>query len=133
MKFYTKWSRPVKIYSKSGGKRITETKSFIPAKQQIENMILAGQRLSAFRTGMYDFGPNDKIDYDYIDPTRNPNFDLADASRIKAEITAKMEEYNNAVAAKKESTKESSNNSSKDSDNDVKKSDSETKNRDSTS
>ena len=59
----------------------TEQAGYIPPQIQIENMILAGERLNQTRMDMYDFSSADEIDEDAYDPTRRANFDLADASK----------------------------------------------------
>lgn len=74
-----------KVYDKTGGEKMVETAGYISAKQRIENMILAGQRLNAYREEMYDINgekyadPNFDPDELPIDPTRSGNYDLADA------------------------------------------------------
>ena len=63
----------------------TEQAGYIPPQVQIENMILAGQRLDQSRKAQYDFASEDEIDEDATDPTRSGNFDLADASQLAME------------------------------------------------
>ena len=63
----------------------TEQAGYIPPQIQIENMILAGERLNQTRKDMYDFSSPDEIDEDAYDPTRRANFDLADASQMAME------------------------------------------------
>ena len=63
----------------------TEQAGYIPPQTQIENMILAGERLNQTRKEMYDFSSADEIDEDAFDPTRRGNFDLADASQMAME------------------------------------------------
>ena len=63
----------------------TEQAGYIPPQIQIENMILAGERLNQTRKEMYDFSSPDEIDEDAYDPTRRANFDLADASQMAME------------------------------------------------
>ena len=96
IEFYTKYKRPEANPEKMDPHSKTEKAGYIPAKIQIENMIMAGQRLGDYRREMYDFGAEDKVDEDFMDPTRNPNYDMADASQdmmqIKAEIKRKKEE-----------------------------------------
>ena len=60
----------------------TEQAGYIPPQIQIENMILAGQRLDQSRKALYDFASEDEIDEDATDPTRSGNFDLADATQM---------------------------------------------------
>ena len=75
----------------------TEQAGYIPPKVQIENMILAGQRLDNARS-QYDFESEDDIDEDLYDPTRAANYDLADATQSALGVEARLRE-----AAKKPS------------------------------
>lgn len=59
----------------------TEQAGYIPPQIQIENMMLAGQRLDSSRRALYDFPDAQSIDESLSDPTRAANFDLADASQ----------------------------------------------------
>ena len=80
----------------------TEQAGYIPPQVQIENMILAGQRLDASRRALYDFDSEEDIDEDAYDPTRSGNFDLADATRLAMEAEASIAESQKAskVASK---------------------------------
>ena len=69
----------------------TEQAGYIPPKVQIENMILAGQRLDHARS-QYDFESEEDIDEDLIDPTRSGNFDLADATQSALGVEARLRE-----------------------------------------
>ena len=70
------------------GETIVEPAGYIPANIKIESMIEAGQRLADFRRG-YEFQDGEVIPDDYYDPTRNPGFDLADASRLSVELASR--------------------------------------------
>ena len=70
----------------------TEQAGYIPPQIQIENMILAGERLNQTRKEMYDFSSADEIDEDAFDPTRRGNFDLADASQMAMETELSLRE-----------------------------------------
>ena len=72
-------------YEVLDSKSETEQAGYIPPQIQIENMILAGERLNQTRKEMYDFSSPDEIDEDAYDPTRRGNFDLADASQMAME------------------------------------------------
>lgn len=66
---------------KGGGKSNTEQAGYIPPKVQIERMIQAGERLAQARREEFDLpegteDPGPEAD----DPTREPGFDMADAS-----------------------------------------------------
>ena len=82
----------------------TEQAGYIPPQIQIENMILAGQRLDQSRKALYDFASEDEIDEDAIDPTRSGNFDLADASQQAYDAYQRLhtavDEVNNAKSAR---------------------------------
>ena len=77
---------------------VTEQAGYIPPKIQIENMILAGQRLNMSRLEQYDFTSEAEIDEDAVDPTRSGNFDLSDASQLSYEATQRL---NDAAKASK--------------------------------
>lgn len=65
---------------------VTDRKGYIPAKSQIEGMMLAGQRLDAYRRTLYDFDYEDDIPDGYTDPTRAPGFDVIDAEQLDAMV-----------------------------------------------
>jgi len=89
MLFATKYNRqriPVEFNS---GEDLCERAGYIPAQTRIENLILAGRRLVQARQEMYDF-PDGKVDPDFIDPTRSPGFDMADATALTQRLTSKQ-------------------------------------------
>lgn len=88
MKFKTQYNTKPSPPELGGGEKLVETAGYIPAHKQIENLLMAGQRLFAARTEMYDF-PYGEIDEDFNDPTRSGNFDLADATQISLQMEAK--------------------------------------------
>lgn len=94
----------VRKYEELSTKSETEQAGYIPPQIQIENMLLAGHRLADARRDMYDFTSADEIDEDAYDPTRQGNFDLADATRMAMEaeeaIRAAENQLNAAQAAK---------------------------------
>lgn len=73
----------------NSGKTLVETAGYMSAQKRIENMILAGQRLVDYRKSQFDF-PEGEIDESFEDPTRSPNFDLADASQIQIQAEASL-------------------------------------------
>lgn len=77
---YTHWERPNKkpFYEKEDKTTLVEVAGYIPAKQRIENLILAGERLVAWRKEQFDFNDGE-IDEDFEDPTRSKNYDIVDA------------------------------------------------------
>ena len=84
-------------YEVLDSKSETEQAGYIPPQIQIENMILAGERLNQSRKEMYDFSSADEIDEDAYDPTRRGNFDLADASQLAMETEMSLRDQ--ALAA----------------------------------
>lgn len=82
MIFQTRYTHEKSFPEVNIGKRLVEKAGYIPAKDRIENMILAGQRLIEHRMSMYDFDSNKELDESYYDPTRSKNFDLADAFQL---------------------------------------------------
>lgn len=106
MKFNTKFEREEYEKEKGGGKIITESAGYIPPKIQIEQMIMAGQRLDLARKEQFDFGPDDEIDEDYVDPTREPGFDLADASQLASETAMRLRQQEEKPSAMEKAEKE---------------------------
>lgn len=86
MKFSTKWERPVPKPEENLGESLVESAGYISAQQQIENMMLAGETLNKYRLENYDFTAQMEDDDSYIDPTRSPNFDMADASALDRQL-----------------------------------------------
>lgn len=80
MEFFTKYRRPERAPEINNGPDLVEVGSFRPMSQVIEGMIIAGQRLEA-SVGGYEFNAGEVVDEAYYDPTREPGYDLADASR----------------------------------------------------
>lgn len=89
--FMTRWERPKPHLEAGGGERRTESAGYIPPQKQIEQFILAGQRLNAARKEMYDFPDGKEVDPNFYDPTRSPNFDMADASAMLKPAVERVE------------------------------------------
>lgn len=89
MQFDTKYERKPYKGEVNSGEIITEQAGYEPAHVKIMNMIEAGERLHDFRTG-YEFEDEKSVPDDYFDPTRDPNFDLADATAMSAETLQRM-------------------------------------------
>lgn len=68
------------------GERLIEKAGYIPAQRRIENLILAGQRLSDFRKEQFDFHEQKDIDEDFYDPTRKKSLDLAEAFQMEQNV-----------------------------------------------
>ena len=99
MLFQTRYNRPERIGEFNSGENLVERAGYIPAKIQIENLILAGKRLQEHRAEMYDFTELSKIDLDFYDPTRSKNFDIADAFQLKRDVEARLKASQNAQEA----------------------------------
>lgn len=105
MQFQTQYTHKSSPPENNSGKTLVERAGYISAQKRIENMILAGQRLVDYRKSQFDF-EGDKIDFDFDDPTRNPNFDMADASQLKYQAEANLAANRIARAKKAELDKE---------------------------
>lgn len=79
-----------RVYEDVDSHSETEQAGYIPPQVQIENMIMAGQRLDASRKALYDFESEADIDESAIDPTRSGNFDLADATQMSFAVDDSM-------------------------------------------
>lgn len=90
----------------TGGPKLVETAGYISAKQRIENLILAGQRLDEYRYQMYD-DDGEKFDEDntFIDPTRSSNYDLADAFQDAVKVQSRLKEQSVKVKEKEKNSK----------------------------
>lgn len=111
MVFQTKLNHKSTPPEKNTGPSFIEKAGYIPAKARIENMILAGQRLVAFRKEQFDMS-HDKIDEDFDDPTRSKNYDLADAFQDSLAVNARFtESYEKAQEASDELSNTKSTNS----------------------
>jgi len=98
MKFKTQYNAvPDTPQSFEGAVSKTEKAGYLPAKKIIEQMIMAGMRLKSFREDNYDLGPEDEDDGEYIDVTRTPGFDLADASQISMDLNRRNKEAEKAL------------------------------------
>ena len=101
MEFLTKYDRKnVKTREeKSSPETIVETAGYLTAEQRITALFNAGQRLMDYRKSMnYDINSPEEYSEDLSpDPTRAPNFDLADASAIADGLTAVTKNKRSAV------------------------------------
>lgn len=71
----------------------TEQAGVVSPKKQIERLIRAGHTLREFRArGGYEFESEEDIPDDYVDPTRSPGYDIADAAEAAAELAARVAE-----------------------------------------
>lgn len=97
-KFFTAYDRPPKVFEKVDDSSITEP-YFRSAEEQIQSIFQAGERLAAYRREQFDFADGVEVPDDAMDPTRGPNFDLADASEALNELQAKADQFGSGVAA----------------------------------
>lgn len=99
MEFITQYTFPGIDSEKLDKENLFEYGTYRDTKTQVEEFILAGKRLESSRLSQFD---NISDDDDFIiDPTRQKNFDLADASDI---INKTNEAINLAVQSQKESS-----------------------------
>lgn len=86
----------------NSGEMITEQAGYVPPAVQINQFIQAGQRLDAFKKGVYEFTTDKDVPDDYVDPTRMVGFDLADASAMTLEVKNRLKAQALEAQAKKE-------------------------------
>lgn len=98
MRFNTQYDRVRQPAETNSGITLVERAGYISAQVRIENLMLAGQRLVQARKEMYDF-PDGKIDFDFNDPTRRKNYDLADGFQDGLKVEAKLKAQREAVKA----------------------------------
>lgn len=71
-------------------KKIVEVAGYVPAQIRIENLINAGLRLEQSRMEEFDL-PDGEMSDDFVpDPTRQRNYDLADASRDLSDARSRI-------------------------------------------
>jgi len=78
MEFATQYNRKRQAPEDNDGKTSVDRAGYMPAQKRIENIMFAGQRLVQSRREMFDF-EGDQFDPSFNDPTRNKNYDMADA------------------------------------------------------
>lgn len=96
-KFQTKWTVNKSPKERGGGRKLTNTSGYIPAKDQIENMILAGERLSAYRQELYyqDDGSKNPEDID-VSPM-SKKMDFMDAHQAMQNVEEKYKQTKKVV------------------------------------
>ena len=70
-------------------RRRVEAAGYIPARQQISRIMNAGISLDAWKKEQFDWPSGEEPDESPVPPTRNGDFDLADATRIERELSRK--------------------------------------------
>lgn len=78
MNFNTPYQREHTPEAPNSGEIITEQQGYISAQDQIEALIMAGQRLDESRAG-YEFEDGEDVPDDYFDPTSQKNLDWVEA------------------------------------------------------
>lgn len=102
MEFNTHYNRKRSKGEINSGEIIVETAGYISAKQRIENLINAGQRLVESRASQYDFDGSKPIDEDFYDPTRLKSYDMADATQDMLAVEAKLASQKRSKASQKD-------------------------------
>lgn len=114
MKHNTAYDRVLDKGEINSGEVIVETAGYVPAEKKILDMIRAGERLKRTRAEEFDFAEGQEVPDDFIDPTRSPNFDIADASimtrgaekRLDEQVESKKAEARKRAAEAAEKKKE---------------------------
>ena len=89
-KFNTPYDREKTPEAPNSGEVITEQTGYISAQQQIEELILAGERLNQLRSG-YEFDAEEEIPDDYYNPLAQPGIDLVDAQNYLEDTQVKLD------------------------------------------
>lgn len=76
----------------NSGEQLTEQAGYIPLNIQLARLDAAGVQLYNYRKEMYDFGEGEPIPANAEDPTRTPNYDMADASTALRDLEKKYTE-----------------------------------------
>lgn len=74
------------------GPSLVETAGYIPLNMQLARLQAAGASLLKYREENYDFPSGIPVPDDAEDPTRAPNYDMADASMVLREVEARLTE-----------------------------------------
>lgn len=68
-----------------------ERSGYVSAQKRIENLIMAGVRLKAYRQEQYDFEHN-KIEENAYDPTRRKGYDMAEAFQDGLRVESRLKQ-----------------------------------------
>jgi hypothetical protein len=103
---YTTFERKHLIVT--GSTSNVERSGYLPAKNQIENLILAGRNLKEWRNSQYHY-PNGEIDEnDVPDPTLSSDYDMADAFQdvlvLEEKLKNQLEENSKRQSSKLKKT-----------------------------
>lgn len=90
--FGTKYVRTKDTGEVNSGEIITNKVLMFNAEQIVSDMMRAGVRLINHRAlnQNTDFKADEEVPADYIDPTRNKNFDMADATALENHLDNKV-------------------------------------------
>lgn len=89
IQFRTPYNRSPLQGEINSGELLVETAGYVSAQKRIESIMLAGQRLVEARREMFDYDADDDLEEDRYPVTRDPGFDLADASQITLDLQLK--------------------------------------------
>lgn len=110
MKFITPYTYKSSPGETNSGEILVEKAGYVSAEQRIIAIMLAGRRLIESRGVQYDYAPDDDLDDDRYDITREPGYDVADATqevlRIQQRFASKKGESANIESPKLQSESE---------------------------
>lgn len=91
-KFLSYWSDILLNGENDFSPSSTEQVGYRSVQQQVNSFLQAGQRLDAFRRGLYDYDGDvdDFEDAEELDPTSSLDFDEIDAQRILENVEASV-------------------------------------------
>lgn len=106
MEFKTQYNRVRQAPEQNDGVTSVDKAGYISAQRRIENIMFAGQRLIQARREMFDFEGNE-FDPSFSDPTRNRNYDMADAFQDGLILKERLEKVSKDQLVQKEALKAS--------------------------
>ena len=111
MDFKTNWKKQESTKEILSEKDNVNRLGYVPMDIQINQYLVAGERLKEMREEMYHFSSREEIDEDYYDRLRQPNLDRVDVDRIirenrdkarqmaqEADLKASKDENDNLVS-----------------------------------
>jgi len=91
MKFATQWNPNLLPPERGGGPILVETSGYRDTQTMISELMLSGARLQAARMEEFDYPENVEPSEDAEpDPTRAPDFDMADMSVLTRKTKRKL-------------------------------------------
>lgn len=93
-RFLSYWSDILLDGEKDFSPSSTEQVGYRSVQQQVNSFLQAGERLDAFRRGVYDYDGDvdDFSDAEDLDPTSSPDFDEIDAQRILESVEVSVKQ-----------------------------------------